>query len=307
MGKVKGIFVGDISGSVGKVTFRKRSQENIVSQKVSEVSNPRTYAQQVQRMKMNTVVSAYSALKEICNHSFENCIGERENMSMFIKRNLAWLVVSPNDESLLNNYSFIGKKKEGVKFVPNDYIISEGSLKTSFEIRFDSELYGMRVLSKKKDKSAVEFTENITVEEFLKILNCDETTQITVVNANHLDMQMYVSRYIFDETSLTEKAFVKKGNYYVINENNLKNTSKLSERSQLALFTKNNKFYLYVGGRADEDSGGIILSRKENGKWKYSTSKLCFVPMPTDGDWAAKYQIESYKPSTNSFLNNADL
>lgn len=307
MGKVKGIFVGDISGSVGKVTFRKRSKENIVSQKVSGVTNPRTYAQQVQRMKMNTVVSAYSALKEICNHSFENCVGERENMSMFIKQNLAWLVVDPKDDSLLNNYSFIGKEKDGVKFVPNDYIISKGSLKTSFEIRFDSELYGMRVISKKTDKSAIEFSENITVEEFLKILNCDETTQITVVNANWMDKQMYISRYIFDETSLTEKAFIKKGNFYVIDENNLKNTSKLSGRSQLALFPKNNKFYMNVGGSGDEDSGGIILSRKENGKWKYSTSKLCFVPMTTDGDWAAEYQIESYKPSTNSFLNNADV
>lgn len=307
MGKVKGIFVGDISGSVGKVTFRKRSKENIVSQKVSGVTNPRTYAQQVQRMKMNTVVSAYSALKEICNHSFENCVGERENMSMFIKQNLAWLVVDPKDDSLLNNYSFIGKEKDGVKFVPNDYIISKGSLKTSFEIRFDSELYGMRVISKKTDKSAIEFSENITVEEFLKILNCDETTQITVVNANWMDKQMYISRYIFDETSLTEKAFIKKGNFYVIDENNLKNTSKLSGRSQLTLFPKNNKFYMNVGGSGDEDSGGIILSRKENGKWKYSTSKLCFIPMTTDGDWAAQYQIESYKPSTNSFLNNADV
>lgn len=64
---------------------------------------------------------------------------------------------------------------------------------------------------------------------------------------------------------------------------------------------------MYVGGMGDEDSGGLILSRKENGKWKYSTSKLCFVPMTVNGDWAAKYQIESYKPSTNSFLNNANI
>lgn len=78
MGKVKGIFVGKICGSVGKVTFRCRSGENVVSQKIAQQTNPRTEAQQIQRMKMNTVVSAYSVLSKFCDHSFQNYNGKKK-------------------------------------------------------------------------------------------------------------------------------------------------------------------------------------------------------------------------------------
>ena len=78
-----------LAGKVGNVVYRNRGGQNIASEKPATVKNPRSNAQQRQRMVFATVSAAYSAMKEICDHSFEGITYGADNMAEFMRRNLS--------------------------------------------------------------------------------------------------------------------------------------------------------------------------------------------------------------------------
>ena len=88
MAVINGTFVTKLTGSVGNVTYRVSNGQNIASEKAVNVKNPRTYAQQLQRMRMTTISAAYSAMKAICDHSFEGYTYGSRNMNVFMSENL---------------------------------------------------------------------------------------------------------------------------------------------------------------------------------------------------------------------------
>ena len=50
----------------------KDANGDTVMREVVTPKNPKTTKQMIQRILMNTIMQAYSAMKEICDHSFEN-------------------------------------------------------------------------------------------------------------------------------------------------------------------------------------------------------------------------------------------
>ena len=52
----------NMSGSVGQFTFRRMGGVTVVSEKVSNVNNPRTASQQIQRTKWGNLVHLYSGI-----------------------------------------------------------------------------------------------------------------------------------------------------------------------------------------------------------------------------------------------------
>ena len=87
--------------------------------RVADVKNPRSSAQMKQRAIMATAVRGYSALKEICDHSFEGITYGQKSMNYFVAENARMIrATAPNVN--LSSYKEIS--------VPNSYIISKGSL-----------------------------------------------------------------------------------------------------------------------------------------------------------------------------------
>lgn len=304
MGKVKGIFVGDISGSVGKVTFRKRSNGNIVSQKVSEVANPRTYAQQVQRMKMNTVTKSYAVLSQICSHSFENCTNKISNKARFIKTNINYLDTN-RENGLPINYLFLQKGDE-FKYVPDEFYISEGSIGNPVTLIFSQSEY-LAILS--VNKKNIECTLDITVKEFHEFFNIEIGCQITVVTIESEsadDNKIHLSRFIFTDVSRDKKIFTNEGK---INISNLAKESVIDEMASIEIYSNGNVKNIVIAQGDNLISAGIILSKKENGKWKYSTTRLCTLIAPTDipSFSFAQYALPTYSPSQKQYLNNATV
>lgn len=118
MATINGIFSTKLRGKVGDVVYRVNGQTNTVSQKPSSVSNPKSLAQQLQRMYMGTAAVAYSQMKAICDHSFESVSGKQGNQAEFLRRNVRFLAGQNSAFNLKGN----------PYMMPNNLIISKGSL-----------------------------------------------------------------------------------------------------------------------------------------------------------------------------------
>lgn len=82
-------FWGLRRGSAGTLTFAKSSKgEQITKAKITSMKNPKTAAQNVQRMTFAGLAHARSRWNDIVNHSFEGETPKITSLSMFTKRNL---------------------------------------------------------------------------------------------------------------------------------------------------------------------------------------------------------------------------
>ena len=87
MGKLTGI-ISKISGSAGNVTFKLRSGETIVSEKVTQVRNPRTNAQMQTRTRWGNIIAMYKGIRPLLNYGFENKPKNLSDYNMFVKVNM---------------------------------------------------------------------------------------------------------------------------------------------------------------------------------------------------------------------------
>lgn len=124
------MLLGTLRGSIGDVTFSRSAGQQVAKAKVTSVKNPRSEAQMVQRMIQATVAQAYSAMKRICDHSFEGIQTGLKSQSYFNSVNASALRASIDYNSttgaMSSNSSFA--LKGGNRTVPNSYIIAKGSL-----------------------------------------------------------------------------------------------------------------------------------------------------------------------------------
>ena len=82
--------------------------------------------QMSQRAVMSTVLKAYSAMKDICNHSFEGIQYGQKTMNTFISENI---------NMIRKNVPNVNLSEWKGEAVPNSYLISRGSLPP---VEFDS-------------------------------------------------------------------------------------------------------------------------------------------------------------------------
>lgn len=112
-------FFGLRRGSTKSLTFSVYNGKQVTKDRVTEVKNPRSSMQMSQRAVMATVLKAYSAMKDICNHSFEGVPYGQKTMNTFI---------SDNINMLRKNVPAVNLSEWKGEAVPNSYMISRGSL-----------------------------------------------------------------------------------------------------------------------------------------------------------------------------------
>lgn len=76
-----------LNGSAGQLTFKTVKGQTIVSEKVTNVSNPRTEGQQRQRTKWVNVIRMYSGISPLLKNGFENKAHLVSDYNMFVKMN----------------------------------------------------------------------------------------------------------------------------------------------------------------------------------------------------------------------------
>lgn len=120
-----GFWLKGSRGKLGGSTLQKGSAGGTVIRANAEsIKNPQTIAQAFQRMVFGTVASAKGALKTIVDHSFEGIDYGVDSLSYFqsINNNILRAAALRND----SRFKF-DIKGAGV-IVPNEYLISQGSL-----------------------------------------------------------------------------------------------------------------------------------------------------------------------------------
>ena len=319
MGIVKGIFGTKISGKVGQVVFRTRAGKNVVSEKPANVKNPRSFAQQAQRMCMATASAAYRGLKVICDHSFEGVTYGADSMALFMRENLNFLKTGVN---VANVIQYNAKGNQYV--VPNRYLVSKGSLPTftpvGTSVNMDEGGDGYPTLQLFENNA---LTASTTVAQLHTLLGFDIGDQITVLAISPIDAKadvtgveqqqtaVYYARLIFKKDSAESNLFNTAENEpFTINSDTLDLDK--SENYNSVKFSNNG-----IGiGQGWPRTGNTILaamciirSKQENGVWKRSTQYLIMSEEDRTLDSTNYGYVEvtqTYDPSANKYLNNAD-
>lgn len=308
MAVVNGIMGGGLSGSVGKVTFRKGIKgETIASQKAEKVHNPQTEDQAYQRMCMNTAMKAYSAMKEICNHSFEGVNYGQKSMSTFIQENLYGIKYGFAGVSQALNLGFTAKGIMG-NVAPRPFLVSKGSLPSPTSI--------------------LNFKENgITWADWKKLTGMKEGDQLTIIGfISGVDLNVYdedaqvpfkfvYRRYKFKDT-IDDKASVIKGEEHAEIEAEVLQSIEDPGDINLAIIRGSQigpfKFDVKVTYKgAILNAYAFITSRYVNSVWKRSSANLRW-DVETAGlgslfQYAEQEVIKTYGATPRKFLNNAKV
>lgn len=312
MAIIRGTYVTRLSGAVGDVVYRMRNGQNIASQKASQVKNPRTDAQQNQRMNMATVSAAYSALKVICDHSFEGKTYGSECMGEFMKRNLA--IMKPR----LYNFNIKGNPY----IVPNPYMVSRGSLPSisindvsmssgmSFKINVPANEYEAATLTVQQlhDLLGIEIGDQITFLAVTEVVNGERTIFEGISPQNQFAVSY--ARITADTTKPNIGEIVAFGGDFSLGD--WVNTT-LSENYQKVTFENITESLLTLNlGIPDADdsstvyAGTIIASKKQGNDWLRSTQMLTISGTDAES-WERTDVIKSYLPTGSKYLNNASL
>ena len=116
-------FFGLRRGSTKSLTFQVFNGKQVTKDRVESVKNPRTPAQMDQRMLMKTVGAAYSAMREIVDHSFQGYSYGMQNMSHFLSVNADKLRSWLNNPAVEPRFVSYGESY----LVGNPWKISEGT------------------------------------------------------------------------------------------------------------------------------------------------------------------------------------
>ena len=135
-------YFGLRKGSTKSHTFSVVDGKQITKDRVEGGKNPRTYGQMIQRCLVATNASAYSAMKSICDHSFQGVTAGRQSMGEFMTLNMKQLQLCKE----YGNGFFGFNKYQEPGLHAGSFIISDGSLPDAL---VDAEIEGVNVSGKK--------------------------------------------------------------------------------------------------------------------------------------------------------------
>ena len=308
MAVVNGIMGGSLSGSVGKVTFRKGIKgETIASQKAEKVHNPQTEDQAYQRMCMNTAMKAYSAMKKICNHSFEGTPYGQKSMSLFIQENLYGIKYGFSGVSQVLNFGFTAKGIIG-NVAPRPFLVSKGSLPSpSGILSFNGRGITWREW---KELTGMKEGDQLTIVGFISGVDLNEYDEDPQVPFKFVYRRLKFKDTIDDSTIVIasqSKAEIDTEVLQSIEDPGDENLAIIRESQSGP--TDFNVNVTYKG--AILNAYAFITSRYVNGVWKRSSANLRW-DVETAGisslfQYAEQEVIKTYGATPRKFLNNANV
>ena len=155
-------YFGLRRGSTKSHTFSVVDGKQITKDRVEGGKDPRTLPQMTQRCMVATVGTAYSAMKGICDHSFEGKSAGLQCMRSFMSSNLKQIQISKE----YNNGLFGFNKYHQSGLVPGCYIIADGSLPVALP---DAEVGSVNVADKKLSLS---LASGITIADIAEAMGC---------------------------------------------------------------------------------------------------------------------------------------
>ena len=285
-------YFGLRRGSTKSHTFSVVDGKQITKDRVEGCKNPRTLSQMSQRCLLSTIGAAYSAMKGICDHSFEGKSAGMQCMREFMSSNLKQIQISKEYDNGL--FGFMKYKEPGLH--PGSYIISKGSLPVPL---VDAEIDSVNVAEKKVSLTLVPAT-NGTIAEVAEAMGCKNFDDICTVAVMYPKADgnygFCAVRFTFvSGASVLESfsvAFI--GDIAHATPSFTANALKV-ELSML--------YDLATGATTDNTYMTAITSRKVNGNWLRSDAQFDV----TDATPTFAAAIATYPVGQERFLNGSDV
>lgn len=282
----------------------KGSNGQTVIREIVTPKNPQTQGQMIQRIIMKTVMTAYSRMKEITDHSFEGISPGQATMSEFMRLNLNAIregvaIEIANGRGLDDVYAFTPLKSE--TFAPNAYIISKGSLPivTSLVNRTPGYTASIEAISGNTYGDVI---------SSLGLQRGDQLTFISIQGTNPQNSEFYYARVILDprnadgtEAPLTT-AFINGSDIELPNPRN--------EGAFNTLSFADNKITFGFSRKPMLDSGVIVSRRDVSGQWLRSDCTLSvedvnIAMFNSLGECLSMLESGDIQTTGNRYLNQA--
>lgn len=311
-------FLGFARGAVGDVVLTRSAGEQVTRARNRSPRNPQTPLQLVQRSILKTVSSAYSALQEITDHSFEGLQLGTENQSRFQKLNIAMLrglasedIASADPVQILNSEASNYMGKYDTYPVLNAYTISEGTLPVMSVLATGNSLY--------ISIPGTDLSTDPSYEDVAAALGLQQGDQLTFIfaygddsdeDASGYIKRVEVSRVILDpdDGNMTDTFWNDVSN--TIGNPNPRNSGRIyftfESQGQMG-FRPSASGYGQPGGSDIIIGAAAIVSRPFAGKWRRSSQVL--VPRQglnnTSGAHTLGEAVRSFhtEPASSLYLN----
>ena len=186
------MLLGHARGKVGSLVFSRSAGQQVVRARAEVVKNPKTQAQMVQRIILNTISQAYSRMVEIVDHSFEGVAPGLASMAYFNSKNMDALRNKIKDgiaagQSYYDIVAF--SPLNSATFCPNDFLISKGSL---------PEIVAEYVLGNKAGISGIAENTYQAIIDAYGLQRGDQLTFITLNGSYALGTEFHFARVILD-------------------------------------------------------------------------------------------------------------
>ena len=288
-------FFGLRRGSTKSLTFSVYNGKQVTKDRVIDVKNPRSSMQMKQRAVMATALRGYSALKEICDHSFEGIAYGQKSMNYFISENARMI------RSAAPNVNLSFSKGNSVS---NAYIISKGSLPAINVSLANDNTYFQIV---------VKLGDTFTFENFMATMGAntigDMVTFVLLVDNQGSNAPIYWLRLKLTEANKSKSftisetpdviASLSEGTDFETNIDNF-TTGDFS----LIVEKDGTEAKIQIFGQGDgTQSLGVIASRKTDTGWLRSPSTM--VNLKSTYNYAEA--IASYPESGEKILNGGNM
>lgn len=308
------MILGQARGKVGDLVFARAYGRQIVRSKAQSVANPKTIGQNTQRAILASVAKAAAALTPIVDHSFTNVAYGAESVRHFRKINMQKL----RSLYLSGQQNVINLTPKGGGFLPNPFIISEGSLPSFGVSQASAEnvgffMNGNQVLQPEAS--------GCSVSRFLRVYPyIQDGDQLTLVRINIISGSIADGDALFsasyDRVVFAPDAFDDGGSFITTDEGFFNpdklDLTKTTNTQMLSVVEAGSGKLMGVahnGNGANPYAVALILSRKVNNTWQRSAQELylCEWDDFMDNDSA----IESYGATESlavatEYLNQAN-
>lgn len=304
------MFLGQVRGSVGDVTFSVSRGQQISRVRRRQIGNPRSTGQQIQRMIFASVSWAYQLLKPIANHSFEGVTYGGPSQSKFFSLNLnqlrAWY---PKDQAadnrLIDVKAFILPTREGA--IGCGLQIAAGTLP---EVRPFVNMENGQLNAFGRPVS-VAGGASFSIANMLESLGAGAGDQITLVAVDD-NNRLHLSRYVINADATAEQLAKPWATSGVGDAFDAAKTN-VDELLLLTSITLGDETLADIDDRTQWTSCSIILSRKEGNKWLRSNAWL-WNTADEAPQYSAAYALPYWEMSgtdietiNKRYLNNADV
>ena len=285
-------YYGLRRGSTKSHTYSVVDGKQITKDRVEGGKNPRTYEQMAQRSFLATCGNAYSAMKSICDHSFEGKTAGMQCMREFMSSNLKQLQICKEYDN--GFFGFNKYKEPGLH--PGSYIIAKGSLPDAL---VDAEVDSVSVADKKVTLTLAPTTGG-TIAEVAEAMGCKTFGDMCTVAVmfpkadGSYGFGAVRFTYVSGATVLESFKVAVTGDAAAATPAFATNTLTVELRLSLDLATT---------ASADNTYIAAITSRKVNGNWLRSNAQFDV----TDATPTFAQAISTYPVGQERFLNGSDV